>query len=193
MSLFWETSLTHSSDANVFGICPTQDEFFLVVCEQCSQVIKPQALERHMGKSSIGNRYVKHKCMKLISVKFSPNRIAIFGGITPRRCDISFEWSPTRRVISSGYFPDFRIWYKSSFASEFSWKKRSSHQGKKEVACVVSKPLVSCLWGCEEFVNPPKLNIQEVHGALSLRPKGDPSLLPIFRICEFCQITPLPY
>ncbi|XP_071784334.1 uncharacterized protein [Asterias amurensis] len=35
-------------DANVFGICPTQDEFYLVVCEQCKQVIKPQALERHM-------------------------------------------------------------------------------------------------------------------------------------------------
>ncbi|XP_022082554.1 ataxin-7-like protein 1 isoform X2 [Acanthaster planci] len=35
-------------DANVFGICPTQDEFYLVVCEQCSQVVKPQALERHM-------------------------------------------------------------------------------------------------------------------------------------------------
>ena len=39
----------------------------------------------------------------------------------------------------------------------FSWKKRSSHQGKKEVACIVSKLLVSYLWGCGEFVNPPKI------------------------------------
>ena len=52
-------------------------------------------------------------------------------------------------------FPNFRILYKSPFASKFSWKKRSSHQGKKEVACIESKPLVSCLWGCGESVNPP--------------------------------------
>ena len=64
-------------------------------------------------------------------------------------------------------FPDFRILYKSPFASKFSWKKRSKYQGKKEVACVVSKPLVSCLWGCAESVNPPNLNIQDVRGALS--------------------------
>ena len=43
--------------------------------------------------------------------------------------------------------------------------KRStcSHQRKKEVACIMSKPVVSCLWGCEKPVNPQKLNIQEVH------------------------------
>ena len=54
-----------------------------------------------------------------------------------------------------GVFPDFRIlFYKlSSFASEFTWKKRSSHQGKKEVACIVSKHWVSCLWGCGESVS----------------------------------------
>ena len=44
-------------------------------------------------------------------------------------------------------FPDFRIFFKSPFASTFSWKKRSCHQGKKEVACIVSKPLVACFWG----------------------------------------------
>ena len=66
------------------------------------------------------------------------------------------------------------------FALIFSWTKRSSHRGKKEVP-VASKPLVSCLWGCGESVNPPKLNIQEVQGALSSRPKGNPSLLPIFQ------------
>ena len=55
--------------------------------------------------------------------------------------------------------------------------------GRKEVhvACIVSKPLVSCLWPCGESVNPPKLNIQEVQGALSSRPKGDPGPLPIFQ------------
>ena len=42
------------------------------------------------------------------------------------------------------------------------------HQGKKEVACIVSKPLVSCLWGCGESVNPPQLNIQEIQGGFVL-------------------------
>ena len=91
-------------------------------------------------------------------------------------------WKTTysRPVIYQGFFPDFRIFYKSSFAPELSWKKRSSHQGKKEVACIVFKPLVSCLWWCGESVNPPELNIQEVQGVLSSRPKGDPGLLPTF-------------
>ena len=86
------------------------------------------------------------------------------------------------------------------FLQDFSWfqdllqislcLKISSHQGKKEVACIVSKPLVSCLWGCGESVNPPKLNIQEVQGSLSSRPKGDPGPLPIF---QDCFIKPHPY
>ena len=57
----------------------------------------------------------------------------------------------------------------------------------------MSKPLVSCSWGCGESVNPPKLNIQEVQGALSSRPKGDPRPRPITHLQDFyfCQITPL--
>ena len=55
----------------------------------------------------------------------------------------------------------------------------------------MSKPLVSSLWGCGESVNPPKLNIQEVQGALSFRPKGDPGPLPIFQDFYFCQVTTL--
>ena len=71
-------------------------------------------------------------------------------------------------------FSWFQDFCKSPFASKCSWKKWGGHRGKKEVACIVSnKPLVlSCLWGCGESVNPPK--IQEVQGALSYRPKGDP-------------------
>ena len=55
----------------------------------------------------------------------------------------------------------------------------------------MSKPLVSCLWGCGESVNPPKLNIQEVQGAVSSRPKGDPGMLAIFQdFFLFCEIHP---
>ena len=77
-------------------------------------------------------------------------------------------------------FPDFRIVYKSPFDSKCSWKKRSSHQGKKEVhvACIVSKPLDSCLWGCGESLNcPPDQRETQAR-------------YPFFRIC-YCQITPL--
>ena len=83
--------------------------------------------------------------------------------------------SPIIRHVISQDFSRFQDLF-----TTFSWKKRSSHQGKKEVACIVSKPLVACLWGCGESVNP-KLNIQEVQAALSSRPKGDPGPLPIFQ------------
>ena len=54
---------------------------------------------------------------------------------------------------------------------------RSSHQGKKEVACIVSKLLDSCLWRYGESVNPPKLNIQEVKGICR---KGRPRPARVF-------------
>ena len=60
--------------------------------------------------------------------------------------------------------------------------ERKEKERKQEVAYIVSKPLVSCLWGCGESVNTPKLNIREVQGALSFRPKGDPGQLPIFQV-----------
>ena len=44
----------------------------------------------------------------------------------------------------------------------------ATKERKKEVACIVSTPLVSCLWGCGESVNPPELNIQEVQGGVVL-------------------------
>ena len=50
----------------------------------------------------------------------------------------------------SGFFLISGFLYKSPFAS-----------------------ILSCLWGCGESVNPPKLNIQQVQGALSSRPKRD--------------------
>ena len=89
---------------------------------------------------------------------------------------ISALWFIHRPVISEDF-----SWFQDFFTNLPSWKKRSSHQGKKEVAGIVSKPLVSCLCGCGESVNPPKLNIQEVQVALSSRPKGDPGPLPIFQ------------
>ena len=48
------------------------------------------------------------------------------------------------------------FFYKSSFALKYSCTKRSSHHGKKEVACIVSKPVVPC-WGCEESCKSSKI------------------------------------
>ena len=70
-------------------------------------------------------------------------------------------------------------------------KERSSHQqGKKEVACVVSKPLVSCLWGCGESVNPPK-HPGGFRGLCPLDQRETKACSFHFRIpiFHFCQIT----
>ncbi|XP_077438630.1 ataxin-7-like protein 2 isoform X2 [Vanacampus margaritifer] len=34
-------------DMHIYGECPSRDDFYLVVCGHCSQVVKPQAFERH--------------------------------------------------------------------------------------------------------------------------------------------------
>ncbi|XP_052252215.1 LOW QUALITY PROTEIN: uncharacterized protein LOC127858921 [Dreissena polymorpha] len=44
-------------DMPLFGLCPSRDEFYLVVCDRCNQVLKPQAFQahldiRHGGKGS---------------------------------------------------------------------------------------------------------------------------------------------
>lgn len=38
----------HSEDKALFGQCPAWDEFYLVVCEECGKVIKPQAFKHHI-------------------------------------------------------------------------------------------------------------------------------------------------
>ncbi|KAB5536849.1 hypothetical protein PHYPO_G00112040 [Pangasianodon hypophthalmus] len=34
-------------DMPIFGQCPAQDDFYLVICSHCSQVVKPQAFQAH--------------------------------------------------------------------------------------------------------------------------------------------------
>nr|KAF6304613.1 ataxin 7 like 2 [Pipistrellus kuhlii] len=34
-------------DMSIFGHCPAYDDFYLVVCNHCSQVVKPQAFQKH--------------------------------------------------------------------------------------------------------------------------------------------------
>ncbi|XP_060084370.1 ataxin-7-like protein 1 [Ylistrum balloti] len=35
-------------DMGLFGECPSQDEFYLVVCEKCDKVVKPKAFRHHL-------------------------------------------------------------------------------------------------------------------------------------------------
>lgn len=40
------------ADMSIFGHCPAHDDFYLVVCNHCSQVVKPQAFQKHCGERS---------------------------------------------------------------------------------------------------------------------------------------------
>ncbi|XP_072537865.1 ataxin-7-like protein 2b isoform X2 [Salminus brasiliensis] len=42
-----ETMTLRKEDMCIYGHCPSQDEFYLVVCSHCGQVVKPQAFEKH--------------------------------------------------------------------------------------------------------------------------------------------------
>ena len=61
-----------------------------------------------------------------------------------------------KHVISQDFYKNFPLPQKDLERREVAIKERN------KFACIVSKPLVSCLWGCGESVNPQKLNIQEV-------------------------------
>ncbi|XP_016891265.1 ataxin-7-like protein 2b isoform X2 [Cynoglossus semilaevis] len=42
-----ETMTLRKEDMHIFGHCPAQDDFYLVVCSHCGQVVKPEAFEKH--------------------------------------------------------------------------------------------------------------------------------------------------
>lgn len=41
------------TDMPIFGQCPAQDDFYLVMCSHCGQVVKPQAFQAHYGESHV--------------------------------------------------------------------------------------------------------------------------------------------
>ena len=59
---------------------------------------------------------------------------------------VCYAQSYTGFLLKNDIVPVFI--HQQSKSKRKKYKKRSSHQGKKEVTCIVSKPLVSCLWGC---------------------------------------------
>ncbi|XP_072915160.1 ataxin-7-like protein 1 isoform X4 [Hemitrygon akajei] len=44
-----EVMRLNKEDMHLFGHCPAHDEFYLVVCSHCNQVVKPQAFNGHCG------------------------------------------------------------------------------------------------------------------------------------------------
>ncbi|KAM3872373.1 ataxin-7-like protein 2b [Diretmus argenteus] len=42
-----ETMTLRREDMPLYGHCPAHDDFYLVVCSHCGQVVKPQAFEKH--------------------------------------------------------------------------------------------------------------------------------------------------
>ncbi|GLD45969.1 ataxin-7-like protein 2 isoform X1 [Lates japonicus] len=42
-----ETMTLMQEDMHIYGHCPAHDDFYLVVCSHCGQVVKPEAFEKH--------------------------------------------------------------------------------------------------------------------------------------------------
>uniref|UniRef100_A0A3Q2R4Q3 Ataxin-7-like protein 2 n=1 Tax=Fundulus heteroclitus TaxID=8078 RepID=A0A3Q2R4Q3_FUNHE len=54
-----------ADDMSIFGLYPGHDDFYLVVCSHCGQVVKPQAFEKHCERrhgplSSQGSDKAQH-------------------------------------------------------------------------------------------------------------------------------------
>uniref|UniRef100_A0A672PIE0 Ataxin-7-like protein 2 n=3 Tax=Sinocyclocheilus grahami TaxID=75366 RepID=A0A672PIE0_SINGR len=48
-----ETMTFKKGDMSIYGHCPAHDDFFLVVCSHCGQVVKPQAFEKHCERRHV--------------------------------------------------------------------------------------------------------------------------------------------
>uniref|UniRef100_A0A8C6TMW8 Uncharacterized protein n=1 Tax=Neogobius melanostomus TaxID=47308 RepID=A0A8C6TMW8_9GOBI len=48
-------------DMPIYGHCPAQDDFYLVVCSHCGNLVKPQAFEDHSGNKDLRPPTEKHQ------------------------------------------------------------------------------------------------------------------------------------
>ncbi|XP_030641085.1 ataxin-7-like protein 2b [Chanos chanos] len=67
-----ETMTLRREDMSIYGYCPANDDFFLVVCSHCGQVVKPQAFEKHCERRH-GNISKLHSPTS-VSVPLQPPR-----------------------------------------------------------------------------------------------------------------------
>ncbi|XP_029114729.1 ataxin-7-like protein 2a isoform X1 [Scleropages formosus] len=66
-----EAMTLRKEDMCMFGHCPAHDDFYLVVCSHCGQVVKPQAFERHCERrhGSLRKLYGRLRASPLASVQ----------------------------------------------------------------------------------------------------------------------------
>ncbi|XP_046731074.1 ataxin-7 isoform X2 [Silurus meridionalis] len=72
-------------DMPIFGQCPAQDDFFLVMCSHCSQVVKPQAFQAHYERrhSSINKPASSYQSSAMLPGVPSRARTGGAGGVGP--------------------------------------------------------------------------------------------------------------
>lgn len=80
------------SDMSVYGLCPARDEFYLAVCEKCEQVVKPQALQLHLGKIIIRLHFLHSSKYFDIKVKFDANMdMGFIASSCKHLCEMNLE------------------------------------------------------------------------------------------------------
>ncbi|KAM6108297.1 LOW QUALITY PROTEIN: ataxin-7-like protein 2 [Pterocles gutturalis] len=59
-----DTMTLIKEDMSIFGHCPAHDDFYLVVCSHCSQVVKPQAFQKHCERrhGPLSKLYARVSC-----------------------------------------------------------------------------------------------------------------------------------
>uniref|UniRef100_A0AAY5K0H3 Ataxin-7-like protein 1 n=1 Tax=Esox lucius TaxID=8010 RepID=A0AAY5K0H3_ESOLU len=75
-STFISAAKLHYSDKmHVYGQYPTQEDFCLVVCHVCNQVVKPQGILTHYGKTSKPKQHTTVKAVTT-NLTFHSERLA---------------------------------------------------------------------------------------------------------------------
>nr|XP_055040336.1 LOW QUALITY PROTEIN: ataxin-7 [Misgurnus anguillicaudatus] len=67
-------------DMPIFGQCPAQDDFYLVMCNNCSQVVKPQAFQAHYERRH-GSSSKPPSSYASSTFTFSRNKGGVGGGV----------------------------------------------------------------------------------------------------------------
>ncbi|KAL2295506.1 hypothetical protein Nmel_017919 [Mimus melanotis] len=72
-----DTMTLIKEDMDIFGHCPAHDEFYLVVCNHCSQVVKPQAFQKHCER--------RHGPLSKLYARATACHVAVNGQPVPGR------------------------------------------------------------------------------------------------------------
>ncbi|KAG1949403.1 ataxin-7 [Pimephales promelas] len=68
-------------DMPIFGQCPAQDDFYLVMCSHCSQVVKPQAFQAHYERRHSSSSKPPSSYPAPAAFAISRNKGSVGGGV----------------------------------------------------------------------------------------------------------------